>query len=418
VLSPRTKGALIAAAVTLTVLGAGAAYADGDPARPQALGRVFAAGPDEPGVAVLSTGGYGYTESVLGRDDGHHRVAGSLAVEGRPLRWLDLALRVDGRYDAHVIPGQPFDDGFIGEPRLYVRADRRLGDHLLGGARLGVWLPGGNAPSVDLAAATPELVAALTFTPGALPLWLTANAGYRWDRSARSAANAARLSAGDRLALEVSAFDQALFGLAAAYGAGAWQPFAEASCDLLMGAGAPAASVSPMRIGAGARFTPRPGLRLEAEAELSPSARPDLAATAPPVPVPPRLAVWVGLAYRFGESKPPPPSPVLTPMPLAATEPAARAVTPEEASAEAHRLPSGQLRGLVRSLSGRPVPAEIRVDPAGRALRAVGGRFEIDVPPGAYEVTIAAPGFATQKRRVQVEQNGVTLLDVDLRSEK
>ena len=35
--------------------------------------------------------------------------------------------------------------------------------------------------------------------------------------------------------------------------------------------------------------------------------------------------------------------------------------------------------------------------------------------PGAYDVTISAPGYATQKRRVQIEQNGVTLLDVDLR---
>jgi hypothetical protein len=51
-------------------------------------------------------------------------------------------------------------------------------------------------------------------------------------------------------------------------------------------------------------------------------------------------------------------------------------------------------------------------------LRAAGGRFEIDVAPGAYDVTITAPGFAAQTRRVQVEQNGVTLLDVDLRSEK
>jgi hypothetical protein len=405
----------------LAALGlGGAVHADEDPARAQALGRVFAVGPDAPGVTLLSTGGYGYTESVLGRDDSHHRVAGSLAVEGRPLRWLDLALRLDGRYDAHVVPGQPFDDGFVSEPRLYVRADRRLGDYLRGGARLGVWLPGGNAPSIDLGAATPELVGALTFTPGGAPLWLSANAGYRWDRSARSASNAPMLSAGDRLALEVSAFDQALFGLAAVYGARSVQPFAEASCDLLVGAGAPAASASPMRIGVGARFTPQPGLRVEAEAEVSPSARPDVGPNAPLVPVPPRLAVWLGLAYRFGEQGRAPP-PVLSAVPLAATEPGAHPGAPPEPAeptAEAPRLPSGQLRGLVRSLSGRPIQAEIRVEPTGRALRAAGGRFEIDVAPGTYEVTIAAPGFATQKRRVQVEQNGVTLLDVDLRGDR
>ena len=36
--------------------------------------------------------------------------------------------------------------------------------------------------------------------------------------------------------------------------------------------------------------------------------------------------------------------------------------------------------------------------------------------PGRYEVTITAPGYETQRRRVEVEQNGVTLLNADLRS--
>ena len=38
----------------------------------------------------------------------------------------------------------------------------------------------------------------------------------------------------------------------------------------------------------------------------------------------------------------------------------------------------------------------------------------VDVPPGAYEVQIVAAGYETQKRRVQVEENGVTLLNIDL----
>ena len=40
------------------------------------------------------------------------------------------------------------------------------------------------------------------------------------NRSARTATDAAQLSASDRLGLEMSAFDQALLGLAAVYGAG------------------------------------------------------------------------------------------------------------------------------------------------------------------------------------------------------
>jgi uncharacterized membrane protein len=86
------------------------------------------------------------------------------------------------------------------------------------------------------------------------------------------------------------------------------------------------------------------------------------------------------------------------------------------------RLPSGQIRGLVRSFRGAGLDAEITIDvvdqPSGtpRTLRAQDGRFEVDVAPGKYEVTITAPGYETQRRRVEVELNGVTLLNADLRS--
>ena len=90
------------------------------------------------------------------------------------------------------------------------------------------------------------------------------------------------------------------------------------------------------------------------------------------------------------------------------------------------RPPRGQLRGLVRSLKGAAVSAEVRVEPDGppqgappageiAPLRTAGGRFELDIPPGHYRVTISAHGYATQKRQVEVEENGVTLLNVDLR---
>jgi len=51
-------------------------------------------------------------------------------------------------------------------------------------------------------------------------------------------------------------------------------------------------------------------------------------------------------------------------------------------------------------------------------VRADGGRFEVDVPPGRYRVTISASGYQTQQRTVDVEENGVTVLNVDLRSDR
>lgn len=76
----------------------------------------------------------------------------------------------------------------------------------------------------------------------------------------------------------------------------------------------------------------------------------------------------------------------------------------------------GQLRGLVRSFNGKPLVATVRVEPIGTEVKTdTDGTFTIDVPPGAYEVSISAPGHAPQKRPVQVEENGVTVLNADLR---
>ena len=69
-----------------------------------------------------------------------------------------MVLRLDGRYDQHVIPGQPADTGLVGDPRLYLRVDCALGPSLALGARAGVWLPGRNAPSLDPAVPSPELL--------------------------------------------------------------------------------------------------------------------------------------------------------------------------------------------------------------------------------------------------------------------
>ncbi len=82
-------------------------------------------------------------------------------------------------------------------------------------------------------------------------------------------------------------------------------------------------------------------------------------------------------------------------------------------------LPVGQIRGYVRSYKGSGLAANVRIEPIGVELRAgEDGGFEADVPPGRYEVVITMPGFRNQKRRVQVQERGVTVLNVDLREAK
>jgi len=77
--------------------------------------------------------------------------------------------------------------------------------------------------------------------------------------------------------------------------------------------------------------------------------------------------------------------------------------------------PSGQLRGLIRSFAGKGIAATVRVDPLGAQVKAdAQGAFTLDVPPGDYEVTIRAPGFADQRRKVHVDRNGVTVVNAEL----
>ena len=75
-----------------------------------------------------------------------------------------------------------------------------------------------------------------------------------------------------------------------------------------------------------------------------------------------------------------------------------------------------QLRGTVRSFSGKGVRAQITVKPLGEKLRTdAEGYFQLDVPPGVYTVKIQAKGYKAQKRKVTVEENGVSIINVDLR---
>ncbi len=480
-------GALVAGAL----LPRGAARAADVPAGGSSLSAARRVEPSRlrrPGeVSVAVSGGYGYTESVLGLGDAHHRLAGALAIQGAPLSWLGLGLRLDGRYDRHSFAAAEGDDGWTGEPRLFVRADGRLDPTLSVGGRATVFFPGGEAPSIEPGATTADLLALATWTPAGGRLDLSANAGYRLDRTSRLKGDRAMLAPGDRLALEVSRFDAALLGLAALHRGDAVHLFAEWSWSLLLGSGAPGAGVSPMRLGAGARLPVGSGFSAELLAEISPSGRPPATAAMPEIPVPPRFAVVLGLVGHFGGPARPqvaeaaPPEVALRPAPRATLAgrllfggalPASvtvvvtqggqeRRVAPDEgggfraaelapgaavvrveaegyepASAQVELrpgatvaielsprrlLPSGQLRGTVRSFDGKGLLAAVRIvardapDAAPQELRAQGGAFQVDVQPGEYEVTISAPGFASQTRTVKVEQQGVTVLNADLR---
>jgi uncharacterized membrane protein len=77
---------------------------------------------------------------------------------------------------------------------------------------------------------------------------------------------------------------------------------------------------------------------------------------------------------------------------------------------------SAQIRGVIQSFRGEPVTATVRVEPVGTEVTTDSeGFFEIDVPPGDYEVVIRAEGYEEQRRPVHVDEEGVTILNADLR---
>jgi hypothetical protein len=69
----------------------------------------------------------------------------------------------------------------------------------------------------------------------------------------------------------------------------------------------------------------------------------------------------------------------------------------------------------VRSFEGTALAASVRVLPAGSGVNAdKDGRFVVELRPGDYEVEIECSGYLTQRRKVTVQDNGVTLLNVEL----
>ncbi len=444
------------------------------------------------GLLLALSSGYGFSGETLDQADSHHRGIGRLAASYRALPALAIALRFDGRYDRHF-GDDGRDDGWVGDPRLIGRYRRVLTGDLSAALQIGFWAPGSEAPSIEWDALSVESTAALSYRLPQRPYLLSANLGYRLDRSAASVSNGSALSLADRMSLGVSDFDAILFGLGVGAQWGKVRASAEWSLDLLRGSGAPSFRRSPMRVGASMQLPLTDDLDLVAHSEFRLSKVSASEVGSMLVPFDPSAQLLLGVQMRFGGAhkaeplvvvdvvKPDEPTePVLPPalvlLPLrgqvqSGTQGVANArITLVQEGGESRELvsdeagnfsdelvagpvrlvievegfepkeetivlakdsqpvviyldpvlPPGQLRGQVRSYRGRGLLAELRIMPAeGQDAQVVetgaDGAFEIDLPPGDYEVTITVKRFKEQVRKIHIEEDGVTIMNVDLR---
>jgi hypothetical protein len=358
-------------------------------------------------------GGYGFVEGAEGEGGAHHRLLGSASVAVRPHRRLAVAAGAFGRWDRHPRDAEGVDTSAVGVPWIALRGSAEVNDVLAVGADARLDVHGGGAPAFDPLGSrlTLRLLATARPTPG---LTVGAVGGVRFDGTGRTVDEATMpRRTGDRVSLDVNAGDAAVLGLAVAWTPGPVELFGELTWEPWFGPDAPPLERSAGRFATGARLPLPLGFAAELSAELGFRSR-EPVQLGQLIEVEPRLTVLAALSYRVAllepaeeASRPPPIAP-------APPDPPEREPPAEP---EPRALPVGVLRGLVRDFAGRPVlGASVRVDEVEAATRVdVDGAFELELEPGAHEVEVAAEGYATQRRRVSVEQNGVTILNVDLR---
>ncbi|HEX5659243.1 MAG TPA: carboxypeptidase regulatory-like domain-containing protein [Polyangiales bacterium] len=253
--------------------------------------------------AILGLG-YAYTESVLGGTDKHQRVFGEAAAAWAPWQYLQLSLGFDARYDKHSAPS---DSGAALGTQIATRHAYQLDDHWAFGARTAFRFPPATDVGHGFKAVSPELgaIATYLFEPAQE---LSLNLGYRIDRSQEVVDQPLRLSPGDRLAAQISAYDALLLGVLYAMPIGPVTASAEWSWDVATGSGAPSAMDSPMRIRLAAQLKLKERFLPGIELGVSPSGRPDLgtgnSSTGTPLArVEPRMWFALTCGIRFARAK-------------------------------------------------------------------------------------------------------------------
>lgn len=423
-------------------------------------------------AAIAGTLGYGFTEAQNADDSAHHRLSLRAAAALPIVRWLSVGAIVDGRYDKHSD-----DSGGVVDTALQARASTTLGRWQLGAGILGR-LPGAESFSVMAQSASVEGQALLSTNVGRVRIASLAGYRFNHGGAAGSDAahlsSGDRLALGlsefDAVLLGLGAGvwlgkSELLCEISTDLLVGSDAPaFSQSPLRVAAGLRRGVARGLSLELLAVGSLSQQPDLSADAplvpnepRVSLFASVRYQFLPPPPPLPkpppAPPAIQVFSSrLEVTVNDDQG---APVSSPNVFVTSAGERRALSCDalghcaiedaqagdvivrieapdfQASERAVKLQAGvpaklevrlvavpppsQLRGNVRSLESKALTARVRVEPLGtQAAVDDKGNFQLDLPPGGYDVVIEASGYVTQRRHVQVEPKGVVILNAEL----
>jgi len=474
--SPAVSSLLVTSVVLSALLRCPLAYAEEEAELPasDALPGIYRVGIARTApAAVAGTLGYGFTEAQHADDGAYHRLSLRAAASVPVVNWLSLGALFDSRYDQH-----PNDSGGIVDTALQARATKTLGAWQLGAGLVGRLPGAESFSTTMRSASVEGQALVATTVGRVRIASLAGYRFDRSGAAGKDAANLSsgdRLALGlsdfDALLFGLGAGvwvdkNELLAELSTDLLVGSGAPaFSQSPLRVAVGARRTVArglSLELMAVGSlsqqpdlspGAPLVPNEprlsvfaSIRYQFLPHLPPPEKPS------PPPAPPIQVLSSRLELTVNDDQG---APVTSPTAFAivagerrdlSCDPAGHCtledakagellVRVEAANFEPSELPvklqagvteklelrlvavppPSQLRGVVRSLDGKAVAVRVRVEPVGTEASVDDqGSFQLDLPPGGYDVVIEADNYVTQRRRVQVEPKGVVVLNVDL----